>query len=261
MWLKITDINLDNSAICIDTAPGETDDFLQSLAKFVGRCTVEGVRVVRIFYRSGTSTGDIQRLEQFAALKQLPKPAPASPTVAGKQRHKNGLRFTCTREDGQTGDALMSHNETEHRAYYRIIVHGLEHAVESINTAIAIIGTAVDLDSRSSLHLRLCIYELSMNTAEHGNFPGKKASIDLTLEFSDEIVRVVYRDDSKPFRTVSNANSGLVGDKISQGSKRGLGLYMINRLCSDFFYERNNNWNTSSFNLDISRNHLTAKKG
>jgi anti-sigma regulatory factor (Ser/Thr protein kinase) len=266
MWLKITDINLDKSSISVDIAPGETDDFPGRLDKFVGRCIVEGIQNVQIFYRYGTSARDIQRLEDFVSLKRLPQPAPASAAPARAadadyQRNNKGLRFSCHPADSLEGQTPRNRSECERLAFYRITVHGLDLAVESINKAIAIVGTSLNLDSRSSLHLRLCIYELTMNTAEHGDFSDTAASIELTLEFTDNTVWVVYRDDSRPFATISTAGSGIVGQNMTTRSKRGLGLYMINRLCPDFNYERSDNWNTSTFSLEIKSNKLTAKKG
>jgi anti-sigma regulatory factor (Ser/Thr protein kinase) len=212
-----------------------------------------------MYHHTGTSPRDVERLKDFAAMRKLREPAPCGADARDrKRRNGSGLRFFCdpaerfvAPEDG-AGAADV--------AYYRICANGLDGAVENINKVVAIVGTSLDLDPRSTLQLRLCVYELSTNTAEHGVFASGPCSIDVELFFGRSSVRVVYRDNSERFSTHGPGDSRIVGRNISTGRKRGLGLYMINRLCSDLSYRRIDGWNTSSFILETDKNTLAVKK-
>jgi len=143
---------------------------------------------------------------------------------------------------------------------YQLGVGDLGLAVERLNTAIALICASERLDPRSTLQLRLCVYELAMNSVEHGEFNNDNPTIHLTLEFSGNWVRVAYLDNAAGYLPDGRNDSNLVLEQIHSSNKRGLGLYMLNRICAEFGYDRSEQWNESTFSLEMNREHCTPTK-
>ena len=144
---------------------------------------------------------------------------------------------------------------------YRIAVDNLDTAMDRLHTTTALICAAEELDARTTLQLRLCIYELAANTVEHGTFTAAKPAIYLELNFTSEVVRIDYRDNADVFLTSGTVDIDLVEEKINTNSKRGLGLYMLNKISSEFEYERSEKWNITTFRLDIKCERETVTKG
>ena len=141
---------------------------------------------------------------------------------------------------------------------YQIGTDKLDRAVERLHTMTALVCAAENLDPRSTLLLRLCVYELASNSVEHGTFSNDSPIISLGLTFTEDRVSVRYRDNADVFLTTSESEVDLVAERINSSSKRGLGLYMLNKICGDFDYERTGDWNVTSFSLEMSRDHETT---
>ena len=130
-----------------------------------------------------------------------------------------------------------------------------------LHTTTALICAAEELDARTTLQLRLCIYELAANTVEHGTFTGAKPAIYLELNFTSDVVRIDYRDNADIFLMSGTVAIDLVEEKINTKSKRGLGLYILNKIGSDFEYERSEKWNITTCRPDTKYERETATKG
>jgi hypothetical protein len=160
MCLRIVDINFESSRVDLEVAPDKSDGCFVQLDAFVSRCHLEGLDDVRLQYRRGTSKRDITRLVDFASMKQLAPPVPLA-----KKNDGNDDKLACFSSKWSYG-----RNTERYRAEYRIKFESCGRTVERLNTAIALIGFSEDLDPRSILQLRLCVYELTTNTVEHGTF-------------------------------------------------------------------------------------------
>jgi hypothetical protein len=71
---------------------------------------------------------------------------------------------------------------------------------------------------------------------------------------------VDYRDNADAFLTTATKDANLVETRIRSGGKRGLGLYMLNKICIDFDYDRADDWNVTSFTLTMNRERETVTK-
>jgi anti-sigma regulatory factor (Ser/Thr protein kinase) len=209
---------------------------------------LEGLDDVRLQYQRGTSKRDITRLVDFASMKQLAPPIPLA-----KKSDDSDDQLSCF------SSKWPRDRTTEHyRVEYQIKFEGCDRTVERLNTAIALIGISEDLDPRSTLQLRLCVYELTTNTVEHGTFPSSAPTICLGVLLENERVSVTYRDNAAVFLTTGHIGVDRIQEQIDSHSKRGLGLYLLNKLCPDFDYEWTGEWNISTFSFKISREHVTA---
>jgi len=245
MWLRVADIDFDARCVHVEVSPDDTDDCFVRLDAFVTRCAREGFPDAQLHYRKGTSRRNVSRLRDFAAMKRLAPPSGRSPVPGGGVAHP----FPCL--PSQLADATGD----GHR--YQLRIRGTEHAVDYADSAVALIGTSLDLDARSMLQLRLCVYELAANTVEHGRFTHAAKEICLQLEFSGDRVYVSYCDNAESFPTTSRQQGGLVETLINTSRKRGIGLFMLNRLSSDFEYRRDGDWNVSTFSLDVNQEHAS----
>lgn len=252
MWLRIVDIDFDASRVHLEVAPEESEEFFTRLDTFASRCAAENLRDVRLHYRRGTSRRNVTRLEDFCAMKRLEPPNERRPRVDDSPVRVGFSSEPVRRRKANGGDGP--------RTRYRIAVDRIDRAVERINKTIALIGESEDLDPRTALQLRLCVYELTTNAVEHGAFSTIPPMICLDLVFSEDRVSVTYRDNAGAFLTDSPASIDLVEEQINNSSKRGLGLYILGRLCSDFKYKREDDWNVSSFSLEVNRETVSVIK-
>jgi anti-sigma regulatory factor (Ser/Thr protein kinase) len=251
MWLRIVDIDLDARCVHLEVAPDRSDECFARLDLFVSRCADEGVYSVRLYYRRGTSKRNIARLKDFAEMKRFAAPVPSPIDSEGVGGRYNRFRSELPRKRRDSGSGHP-------RLRYQIGVDKLEGAVERLHTMTALVCASENLDPRSTLLLRLCVYELASNSVEHGTFTTDPPIISLGLTFSENRVAVRYRDNADVFLTTSESEVDLVEERINTNSKRGLGLYMLNKICGDFEYERTGDWNITSFSLDMSRDHETT---
>ncbi|MGD8413817.1 MAG: ATP-binding protein [Candidatus Latescibacterota bacterium] len=253
MWLRIIDIDMDASRVHLEVVPGHDGVCFASLDAFVTRCAEEGVKDVRLYHSRRTSKANKKRLSDFASMKRLATPAstPSRTTDSIRGCFRFRADFPRRRPGGISGRPP---------ARYRLCVEGLERAMEMLHTMTALVSASEDLDPRSTLLLRLCVYELGQNTVEHGTFTGTSPSIRLGLRFCDDMVSVEYADNADVFLPDSPENVDLVEERINSRAKRGLGLYMLNKICMDFKYERIDDWNTTSFKLDMIRECETVKE-
>lgn len=251
MWLRIVDIDLDAACVHLEVAPDRSEECFARLDSFVSRCADESIYDVRLYHRRGTSRRNISRLEDFAEMKRFQPPAPSPTRSDGGGEQYSRFRSELPRR--------RSGSKTDRPGVrYQIGVDELERAVERLHTMTALVCASENLDPRSTLLLRLCVYELASNSVEHGTFTTDSPNIRLVLTFSESRVSVSYKDNADVFLTNSASEIDVVAERISTNSKRGLGLYMLNKICVDFEYERTGDWNITSFSLDVSRDCETA---
>jgi anti-sigma B factor antagonist len=100
------------------------------------------------------------------------------------------------------------------------------------------------------------MYELAVNSIEHGTFLDAVPQIDVHLRVTSDSIRVSYKDNAILFRT-SNRDDVSIEKQIKARRKRGLGLSMIQRISTDLKFERKGKWNCTTLTLD--RNRLNPK--
>jgi anti-anti-sigma factor len=134
---------------------------------------------------------------------------------------------------------------------YHIRMECVPGVVERMRTAIILIGESCEMDDMTRKRLRFCVYELASNTIEHGIAGGARPEIRLTLRLEKAAIRVIYRDNGHPFAT-DNPGAIDVMTKVARGDRRGLGLFLLQRL-SRVEYRRTRNWNTTVLTLELRR--------
>jgi len=128
---------------------------------------------------------------------------------------------------------------------YNLHLNSLDSAIHDATKGTLLIGVSENLDDRTLSQLRFCVYELAVNTFEHGMFSGKTPSLSVAVRFEDERIHVTFKDNAGVFIT-SNETELSVEQKIATGDNRGLGLHMLRRMANDVTYRRIENWNMTS---------------
>lgn len=134
---------------------------------------------------------------------------------------------------------------------YELRFCDMDTAVERCTIATVLIGIASGLDDTTRAHLRLCAHELAVNTVEHGRSP-KTPEICVSIQTSDGITALSYRDNTRKFVTSTKPTLDMA-KKVRDGDRRGLGLFILNKLVDRIDYERIDGWNVTSISL-LSRN-------
>lgn len=120
--------------------------------------------------------------------------------------------------------------------------------LDRVTTAVILIGEACAMEEVTRKHLRFCMYELAINTIEHGMFAGCQLELHITIRPEPGAVHVTYRDNGRMFAT--DGREGVdVGRKIARGEKRGLGLFLLHNL-TRMEYRRVRGWNTTILVLE-----------
>ena len=128
----------------------------------------------------------------------------------------------------------------------------LDTVLDKIHSIISLIGESMNLDSRTLSRLQLCVYELAVNSVEHGTFETGSPTITLVISSDPTHVTVCYKDNADIFLTKRHQPVD-IGNQIKIKNIRGLGLFIMNRLTHDFVYKRLSNWNVTMFKIEKQR--------
>jgi anti-sigma B factor antagonist len=139
---------------------------------------------------------------------------------------------------------------------YNLRLGNIATALDRTTTAALLIACACDLDQTTSSHLRLAMYELAVNSAEHGEFETGAPEIRIAVRVSRAAVRLYYMDNGALFVTGKQMHMD-IADKISQRDKRGIGLYILNKLADSLEYKRLQDWNVTTLTFEAREGRTT----
>jgi anti-sigma B factor antagonist len=134
---------------------------------------------------------------------------------------------------------------------YCVRLCDMEQATEHIGQIIPLLGTSLGLDDDTLSLLRLCLYELAVNTVEHAHFADGPGEIQAKIITRPNKIDLTYCDNSAEFSTSDHDHVDIT-KKMKNGDKRGLGLFMLHQISSNLRYRRRNEWNETTFQLKRS---------
>jgi anti-sigma B factor antagonist len=228
-------------AIQIESGPGE--DLGEQLSAFAAICNSLGYKKMTIY--NPDASEQIRK-----ALSGLESPGSIDIVV------EDGIHSVDTHRDSGNFSFqfrnLNAHNKEvtfpNFTYEYQINLNDIQHLVSFINDFTILTGHSLLLDEMTLNNLRLCIYELAMNTLEHGSFKKATPSVSLCYVTSDTRIKITYMDNGEPFITAHKAPVD-INRNIEESRKRGLGLYILNRISEDLTYRRYGKWNVTRFTL------------
>jgi anti-sigma B factor antagonist len=134
------------------------------------------------------------------------------------------------------------------RVNYGITFRNMKTVLAEVTQFVLLIGNSVPLGERALSHLRLCLYELAVNSVEHGHFTTKAPMITVRIGITGDMVVTTYGDNALPFQTTGTPDVD-IEQQIRGGIRRGLGLFMVRRLTSDLKFTRIRRWNRTTFTV------------
>lgn len=242
MRIRIINIDFAKSAVAIEVTPKHTEASRVHLRTFVSKCRALGIKNIVLYYGPDTPKWAASLLKQFCSSENLPAPGPAPPGFNADQSYQSGL----------LAGAHLSTPKSR-LSEYEVSFRNLDTVINDLTTTVMLISDVADLDPRSQFKLRLSLYELVVNTVEHGTFCADTPEIAIRLTFAEERVSVSYADNATVFMADGVSAVDMVEEQIRSNSKRGLGLYLLNNVCEQWKYIRSENWNLTTFILEISR--------
>jgi anti-sigma B factor antagonist len=235
MHLLIRSIDFDTGTISVEVRQPVPVDRHEDLLNFVDFCRRVGLLDVHLGFRKPRSMQTVMLLMELRKAFQRM-------TIDGVSRDE------LTSESAPGRNSVLGTFGRDKLAEHAVRLCDMRLAPERIGQLILLIGTSLALDDEALHLLRLCLYELVANTTEHADFESNKREIQVTLTTHPDCVNVVYRDNAGRFSTVKRRKIN-VRKKMKSGDKRGLGLFMLDRMSENLSYQRHKGWNETTFSI------------
>lgn len=241
MLIRIVDVDFARSSVVLEVTPDHPEGPLGHIGVLASKCKALGLNNIRLYYDEETSVATARRLRDLCRNERLAPPEPTPPSL----RPGASVR---------SGHLPKTHALTTSKPVveYQMSFGHMENAVSALTNTVMLIGESADLDPRSQFMLRLCVYELIVNTVEHGTFDVAYPEVSVRVAFTGEKVVVSYADNATVFMADETSVVDMVEEQIKSSSKRGLGLYLLNNICNNWKYERLKDWNVTTFSLDLN---------
>jgi anti-sigma regulatory factor (Ser/Thr protein kinase) len=214
-----------------------------TLRTYLQNCVERGFETIHIIHARDLAQAELSRLhtavsEWGAVLTARKACHDEIATVADS----SGLRIRCaySADDSSLDPSSVG---------YTLRCSQFEKLSSRIRDAMALISWSIPLESHIASRLRLGVYELAVNSIEHGTYLRAESQIEVGLNITASTVTVVYKDNSTLFHTAKHDDVSL-GDQIDNRRKHGLGLSMIRKISSGLSFERKGKWNCTTFTLD-----------
>lgn len=243
MLFVVQSIDFGNRALAVQVNGAISHDHARHLRNFIGYCAYLGFAKVALEHPADIGQSSLEKLEQLldaphaVEISIVPLAVSAS-SAAPRQRHS---------KHEECGFALVGRGtDSGGPVEYEFSCRDLTAVFDCLTTAVLIVGYSVPLDEDSLSRLRLCLYELAANTVEHAIFDGAEPEIRVSLVVGDECIIAKYSDNALAFSTLCGRRID-VGERITRGARRGLGLFLLNNITEGLSYARDDTWNHTRF--------------
>lgn len=234
-------IDFDRGSISADVRQSLPVDHREDLTNFVDFCQRVGLLDVTLGFRKHRSMQTVMTMLALQkTFKRMNVEAACSDDLRGDTASTSSLGGNAAL--GTFGEHML--------AEHTIRLSDMVLAPERIGQLVLLIGTSLAIDDEALNLLRLCLYELVSNTAEHAEFDSSKREIRVTLTTHTDRIDVVYMDNSEKFSTAGRKLN--MKAKAKSGDKRGLGLFMLDQVSEHLKYRRKSKWNETTFKIKRS---------
>jgi anti-sigma B factor antagonist len=238
MYLVVRSLDFADHTISLEVDRSITKAHFDHLAKYIGFCTDLGFANIDIHYPTQMPAMSFLMLQELQKKRRDGEPLTLTPDADPSPRSSSTCSFEC-----------VESQDNDHRhVVYRLKCDDLPNVLNHLVTTVLLVGSSVPLDDESLSRLRLCVYELGVNTVEHGVFHTDRTEVGMTLVVKNDCVEVTYVDNAEEFSTASDRLVD-VADNIKLRKKRGLGLYLLQQIAVGLEYEREADWNKTRFSI------------
>lgn len=239
MSLTLTAIDFSGGRVLIMAVCLSRRDTDRGVRDFLEACNAVGFRKVTLQTAEGESA-------QVSAFTDLARSLRIKLSVADAAApvwpvDPDGPVFApIPRGDDQTGEAGPA---------YSLKVPAYDKHLPAVSQFIVLCSKAALCDERAASRLRLTLHELAANSMEHAKYRAPKPTVTIRVEYNENTVRVVYRDNAEPFSPEQQAIVN-IAEKMKKGESRGFGLTLIRSMVSNMKYERQKGWNHLSYDVE-----------
>jgi len=231
-WIRIDRLDFTRRAILLSVDSRRHPSALEHMDELLELCRSRGFTRIAVAF-SARDRGERKLLDYLLARHGA---------VAERRRSsaasKGGAAWSCA-ERVDEGAANIEYN---------LRIRDMATAFDRATTAAILIGCAADIDPSTRGHLRLAMYELAVNSVEHGEFDEAAPELRIAVRVTAQNVWLHYMDNGALFVTGKHVHMD-VAAKIAQNDKRGLGLYILNKLADAIDYKRMQEWNVTTLNF------------
>ncbi|UCG50486.1 MAG: STAS domain-containing protein [Candidatus Latescibacterota bacterium] len=239
MHLIVRSIDFTNHAITIEVDQSTSLSHHDHIAWFIGFCTDLGFSDVKICYPKNLPLMSFVMLQEMQKKRDSCGPVTLSPRErVNAPSSRDACQFHCTVP--RTGEWT----DVE----YQFRCSDFPDVLEHLTLVSLLIGYSVPFDEESLSYLRLCTYELGANTVEHGTFQHDNPEATVKIVIRGDHFDVTYSDNAEQFAT-THIREVDIAKNIRTGSKRGLGLYLLQKITQDLTYTRDAIWNRTNFKI------------
>jgi anti-sigma B factor antagonist len=235
MNLHVHSINFETGRIILEISGRFTVRGYEHLGSYLKYCEQMGLSHIAVRYKSTVPEHSVLMLQDLEKQYLLEEVSPIDDAA------QDAPEMCC---GGRTSDA----DGAAYSIAHRFNLDDLQSALDYTNRFILLAGHAMRLDAKTLAYLRLCVYELGMNTVEHAKFASNHPAINIAIRSAADWVELCYEDNSDMFSTV--VRSGVdIEEKIRNGSKRGLGLAMLQKIAEEIDYDWDGTWNRTTMKI------------
>lgn len=238
MMLRLLHIDFDgrDAALAVYAHAGDGDqdpipDLLAALEK-------HGVQTVTLYSRGG----EADRVSASAAMSQVGGSVDVIVTSDTYTPLSSSELLNGVWSNQRRGEIFVARTSPP---IYAMRFTDFDRALDRLTASILILGATGSMCRGGCNHLRFASYELAGNTIEHARFVVAVPEIRFGIRPGSGGIQLSYRDNARPFDTRKLADID-VGEKITRGERRGLGLFMLSRIAESLDYERVDGWNVTT---------------
>jgi hypothetical protein len=147
-------------------------------------------------------------------------------------------------------DAASPDQESE-RTDYSIRFYELQDVVDRITRLVLVLGKVVPLEDDTITRLRLCLYELCVNTMESAPLLTGDTLIELKIAVAGLWIDVTYRDNVAFIHAGNREIHGEWRERTER--RRDPRLDVLQKLMAEPRYRRAGHWRTTAFRIDRNR--------
>ena len=242
MSIVVKDIDFISETISLEINSSPSVERYERLREYLSYCCGLGFSKSNIFRPQSMSAGDL------ALLKRLEK--------------ENDVSIITSESTEELQQESLANRSVQFR-HYKTRVHGTGHSdrieygihffdlhnvLDYLTSFVLLIGGSIPLEDRVLSRLRLCIYELAANSVDHAEFIRPLTRIEVRLLMCDKLIEVTYKDNATVFQA-TNRQKVDIAQIIETKRRRGLGLFVLEKLASDLSCKRDGKWNCTTFTI------------
>jgi anti-sigma B factor antagonist len=241
MMLRLLHIDFDTRDAALAVYAQTRDEVVDPIPELLAAMEKHGIESVTLHSRGG----EADRVSASAAMSRASGSVDVLVTSDDYTPLSSNELLNGAWSNQRQGEVMVARSSP---TIYAMRFTDFDRALDRLTAAIQILGATGSMCRGSCNHLRFVSYELAGNTIEHARFDAAVPEIRIGIRPRSDGIQLSFRDNARPFDTRKLADIN-VGQKITRGERRGLGLFMLSRIADSLDYERVDGWNVTTMSV------------